>query len=135
MSKWSEMITRFEHVTDKLGKGIDDGILTTVVALNVLGIHTTGSCEGHIEWGLPYPWIDIQPELEGKHQLYEYLKHFYQSNTIDFDRSLTFHGYRLRSQGSAFSSLFTESEKQRKLEAYQAEMNAFAAYLKTLIDA
>jgi excisionase family DNA binding protein len=30
-----------------------------VVALNANDISTTASCEGHIDWGAPYPWVDI----------------------------------------------------------------------------
>lgn len=30
----------------------------------VNGFKTTGSCEGHIDRGLPYPWIDISHEIE-----------------------------------------------------------------------
>jgi hypothetical protein len=48
-------------VTDGLGKKIDQGIFETVVALNALGIDTTGSCEGHINWGIAAPWVDIDP--------------------------------------------------------------------------
>jgi hypothetical protein len=46
-------------VTDRLDMPIDSGILGTVVAFNACDIHTTGSCEGHLDWGAPYPWIDI----------------------------------------------------------------------------
>jgi hypothetical protein len=41
---------------------IDKGILETVVALNALDIPTSGSCEGHLDHGLPYPWVDIESE-------------------------------------------------------------------------
>ena len=61
MLTWNESIERMRDVTDGLGKKIDQGIFETVVALNALNIHTTASCEGHIEWGLAAPWIDIDP--------------------------------------------------------------------------
>lgn len=62
MITWNETVEKFTHVTDKLGKEIDPGIFDTVVALNVLGFHTTMSCEGHINWGLAAPWVDVIPD-------------------------------------------------------------------------
>lgn len=59
MEKWSEVVAKFSQVTDRLGKPIDKGIFDTVVVLNMLGIHTYQSCEGHSDRGLAYPWVDI----------------------------------------------------------------------------
>lgn len=56
---WQEMAERCKKITDGLGMPLDEGISETVVALNVLGIHTTGSCEGHLDHGVAAPWIDI----------------------------------------------------------------------------
>jgi len=58
---WNETVARLTCVTDKLGKGIDSGIFETVVALNMLDFCTTASCEGHIDWGIAAPWVDIDP--------------------------------------------------------------------------
>ena len=38
---------------------IDAGILETVIVLNILGITTSQSCEGHLDHGRPYPWIMV----------------------------------------------------------------------------
>jgi len=54
---WNEVTARMSQVTDKLGMPIDKGILETVVALNVLGISTSMSCEGHLDRGRATPWI------------------------------------------------------------------------------
>ena len=48
---------------DRLGKPIDPGIFALVVALNMAGIPTSQSCEGHLGWGLPYPWVMIDREV------------------------------------------------------------------------
>jgi hypothetical protein len=40
------------------GTSIKEG----VIALNVFGIQTSGSCEGHIDRGTNAPWIDVQAE-------------------------------------------------------------------------
>src|SRR5580765_6275630 len=46
-------------VVDGLGLHIDAGILGTVVAFNASGMYTTASCEGHLDHGAAYPWIDV----------------------------------------------------------------------------
>jgi len=52
-------------MTDKLGKPIDAGIFDTVIALNLFNIHTTQSCEGHLDYGIAAPWVEIQsPETD-----------------------------------------------------------------------
>ena len=47
------------RVKDKLGKPIDQGIMETVITLNALAISTAASCEGHLDWGVGAPWVDI----------------------------------------------------------------------------
>ncbi len=57
---WLNMANEAELWVDGMGKGLDEGIKNTVIALNLLGFKTSQSCEGHIDWGLPYPWVDFQ---------------------------------------------------------------------------
>lgn len=59
-ASWEEARAFAGRIADRLGCPIDDGILETVVALNILGFRTCQSCEGHLEGGLPYPWIDFE---------------------------------------------------------------------------
>ncbi|MGI9059181.1 MAG: hypothetical protein ACR2H5_11430 [Ktedonobacteraceae bacterium] len=54
-----EVREQVARLTDALGKPIDDGIFEIVVSLNVLGIHTTASCAGHLDHGQAAPWVDI----------------------------------------------------------------------------
>jgi hypothetical protein len=58
-AKWDEAVSKVEKITDKLGKKIDSGIKETVVVFLVNDFNTDGSCEGHLDHGRPYPWIDI----------------------------------------------------------------------------
>ena len=58
--RWQEMYTRVARMKDKLGKEVDPGIAETVVVLNLLGITTTQSCEGHLDHGTGAPWVDIE---------------------------------------------------------------------------
>lgn len=61
-STWDEAETFARRLVDGMGCPIDEGILQTVVALNLLGLRTSQSCEGHLDGGLPYPWLDFQTE-------------------------------------------------------------------------
>ncbi len=133
MTTWAETIKRLRHTVDKLGKPIDTGILETVAVINMLGIETRASCEGHLDWGLPYPWVDLQPDIELKRRLHRYLAHFYVDRYTSYDLVLTLHGNRLRSQGTAFSELFTDEERPQRLVAYQGEMQALTTFMKSLI--
>lgn len=60
--RYQEMHARVATFTDKLGTPIDPGIFETVVALNLLGLHTLQSCEGHFDHGCPYPWVTISDD-------------------------------------------------------------------------
>jgi len=59
-STWEEAEDFAHHLVDGIGYPIDEGILEAVVALNMIGLHTCQSCEGHLDDGLPYPWIDFE---------------------------------------------------------------------------
>lgn len=56
---WDEGCTEVASFADKLGMPIDEGIFDTVVALNLLGMTTYQSCEGHLDHGCPCPWITL----------------------------------------------------------------------------
>jgi hypothetical protein len=57
--RYQEMHERVSTFMDKLGMPIDPGIFETVVILNLLGLHTFQSCEGHLDHGCPYPWVTL----------------------------------------------------------------------------
>ena len=63
---WKEDENVLGDSRDALGMPIDNGIIKTVVALNVMGLSSDGSCEGHLDRGYPYPWVDIQNLNEPK---------------------------------------------------------------------
>lgn len=52
-------IGRVEGVVDGLGHRLDKGIVQAVAMLNELGINTSASCEGHVDWATGGPYIDI----------------------------------------------------------------------------
>lgn len=60
---WDKWVAKVDKITDGLNYPIDPGIKESVVAFNVLGFKTTGSCEGHASGdknGHAYPWINIE---------------------------------------------------------------------------
>ncbi|MBI4709205.1 MAG: hypothetical protein HY764_03320 [Candidatus Portnoybacteria bacterium] len=61
--KWRQAEQEIEGIGDKRRKGIDEGIKFTVVSLRVNGFGTTASCEGHLDRGLPWPWVDVESKL------------------------------------------------------------------------
>jgi hypothetical protein len=58
-ASWQEGCAAVEQFTDRLGATIDEGIFETVVVFNLLGFRTFQSCEGHLDHGAPYPWVDV----------------------------------------------------------------------------
>lgn len=57
--KLSEVRAEVEKIVDKKGLGIDPGIKDLVIGLRKFGVETEASCEGHRNWGEPFPWVDI----------------------------------------------------------------------------
>ena len=66
--KWNEKVRDLESIVDALGSHIEDGIKETVAGLQLLGFNTTGSCEGHNNWGSPYPWVQMNTGGEPKYR-------------------------------------------------------------------
>jgi hypothetical protein len=56
---WEAFRVELSRVTDVFGMGIDPGILEPVIGLNLFGITTVQSCEGHTERGTGAPWIMV----------------------------------------------------------------------------
>lgn len=56
---WQEIATQLANTTDLTGRPIDAGIMEMVIALNVLGVQTNSSCEGHLDGGHAAPWVDF----------------------------------------------------------------------------
>jgi len=58
--EWENKQKEIESWGDKKGLGIDEKIKDTVVAFNLMGLPTAQSCEGHLESGIPVPWIRVE---------------------------------------------------------------------------
>ena len=62
LKNWNQKIEELHGVGDKLGLGIEEGIIEVVAALNLNEVKTTQSCEGHLDRALAYPWVQIGSE-------------------------------------------------------------------------
>lgn len=66
---WRRARRDADQLVDRVGYPIDGGIKETVAVLRALGIPTSGSCEGHPDRGLAFPWVDVRhPYLFGEHE-------------------------------------------------------------------
>ncbi len=56
-ASWDEAEDKVNHWGDGNGLEIDPLILPLVVGLNLAGVRTIQSCEGHLGHGFAYPWV------------------------------------------------------------------------------
>jgi hypothetical protein len=152
---WNRTTRALRSITDGLGKRVDPGIKEVVIALRVYQFPTTGSCEGHLRWGVPFPWVEVgapHPDAwkQGKrkikaqrrknltHQvrLLDLLGQFYEDRTTPYDALLSldrhgFDSFRLQSAGGPSSAVLVPAKRKTRLARYQKEMSDFAAFLKS----
>lgn len=57
-----ELYQQANEITDGLGMHVDEGIKKILVGLWSNELQTSGSCEGHKNRGLPFPWVDIETD-------------------------------------------------------------------------
>lgn len=63
-SKLEKIRREIENIKDRLGRPIDEGIRETVVMFKANGLPTSDSCEGHIERGMPVPYVEVSAPNE-----------------------------------------------------------------------
>jgi hypothetical protein len=144
-----------ESIKDNLGKPIDEGIKETVLYLRAFGLPTDQSCEGHLNRGLPAPWVEIYPEepavknwqeneefrnkvLEEKKKLknkaIKLLEEFYKDRKVENGIKLGLRdiGYGFRIQSNWLTQFEKNKGKVNKnwLTALKKEMADFTNFLK-----
>lgn len=74
---WEQKRKEVDEITDIVGHKIDEGIKETVVAFDINDLPTHNSCEGHIDHGFPYPFVEVtageEPrwKYEGQEELFK----------------------------------------------------------------
>jgi hypothetical protein len=151
---WDKARLAVEQLADRTGRGIDTGIKETVAALMARGFPTVQSCEGHLSWGLPYPWVEIRTsepdgwrddqkkEAQWRHRnltqqqkMLKLLSEFYRHRRAPFDAqlclsSMGFGAFRVHSTGAEIVTLLSPEARKVKLVLYQHEMSDFTSFLK-----
>ena len=117
---WNQFFAEVNEWVDGIGYPIDAKIKETLVALNVLGLSTSASCEGHLDHG--------NPQMKPLHLL---LNQFYQQQNSSYDCMLILSANgRLQSIGGEWQVMRSSEEKITKLREYQEEMEKFTRFLK-----
>lgn len=62
--KLEEIRHEVENIGDRIGRSIDEGIRETVVMFKANELPTSDSCEGHVERGLPVPYVEVSASNE-----------------------------------------------------------------------
>lgn len=130
---------RIDELADKLGMPVDEGIKSTVAALWLWDFPTTGSCEGHLDRGLAFPWVDIgvgdrKANKPIRSKMRKFLEQFYEDRTSNYqikmaDKGL-FGNFRLQS----FPGIDYEggAVDEAELLALRQEIKDFTAFLVLL---
>lgn len=152
VQEWQDLCLSFARPRWRC-TSIDPGVLEVVVALNALGLQTTGSSEGHLDAWRAYPWIRFRPvgvsapprrrpAVVGSgrmpqpmtSQLLHLLEVFYQQHPLVYDRHLVLLPLpceeTLTNHGAHEQARREPRERRRKLHEYRQEMADFATFLK-----
>ena len=76
-ARWRAIAEEVDNYTDANNMPIDHGIRDSLVAFKANELPTAQSCEGHLDRGLPYPWVTVaepnEPEdkFVGEKELFE----------------------------------------------------------------
>lgn len=68
---WDKNLQELDETSDALGYRIETGIKEAVNAFNLMGLPTSGSCEGHIDRALSFPWVDVSSPNEPEERYVE----------------------------------------------------------------
>ena len=119
-----------ERIRDRLEMPIDPKIKDLVIGLRRWGIETTASCEGHLNHGYPYPWVDIdRKDLE---KITRIVGIWWSGK--DKDHPATDQTRWVIKPFATFVRIVPEDKKSRSLKEMQKDAVAFGKYLQTLPD-
>jgi uncharacterized protein YdbL (DUF1318 family) len=117
---WNKIEKEIEDVADVNGKGIEDGIKNSIIALNANQIPTIQSCEGHFEMEgghRPWPWIDIASPDEPEERFVDESKiyeEFAERNNISVEDLKRGRPWELYVEARKVISANSETEEYQK---------------------
>lgn len=155
---WEKYRAEVDAIADANGRGVDEGIKESLVALAANGIQTNQSCEGgdNDQHGEPYPWIQINvPEPDGwqediklqtewklandkqRERLSILLEEFSKDREVPRnihliieDRGI-YGSFILRSAGGEAMKSLSPEEQARYREDFRKELADFTEFLKS----
>ncbi len=130
---WEEKQAEIDNLVDRLGAPIDEGIKPVVIGLNVHNLPTIASCEGHTDWGMNAPWVEIaasnEPEFRFKGEMGVYKKIAKKYN-IEYDAVR--HGENFEAWGEAIT-LASENDETKEYKAWKEKNKVLVKKAKTLL--
>lgn len=130
------------NLADDLDEPVDEKIKRIVVALRYSGFNTTGSCEGHLDHGFPYPWVEIRYDdkkfsRSERKRLKKLLKTFHETRNSKCHLLIQdFADFRLQSvkwpRSARKRRKYVDIPDEKVLAVYQSEMNDFAEFIVSL---
>lgn len=119
-----EVAADVELITDGLGKRIDQNIKQVVISFRMAGLSTSGSCQGHMNWGYPYPWVEFYVDSKKENKrcrliVERLLNQYSNSNLYIHDRGVN----------DAFRIQTLPALNISRLVLLRKEMDNFAAYV------
>lgn len=144
MNRLAQIEKEVDNLTDTTGEPLDHNIKYAVIAFRYAGFNTTASCEGHLDHGFPYPWIEMRYDnfklrRIDKKRLKTLIKDFYKARESAHPLILQdFADFRLQSvKWPRLAKRIDDVDMADPilLIEYQKEMNDFADFLIHTADA
>ena len=131
---WDEMSEKIEQTTDALGKEIEPGIKDAVIASNLLGLHTSSSCEGHADRGMGAPWIQYRAERKPRERFIgqkEVLEAIFQKHGLALPETIKWTEHP--GLYDEWTSLASENGETEEYKAWCAQRDALAEKINNLL--
>jgi hypothetical protein len=118
---YSRIKRKANKVTDANGCEIDSEIKELVVLLNCMGIKTVSSCQGHLEYGYRYHWIDFEFNVKSNKKMNSLLRYcFKDARPYEIDCLYDCNGKSLigRLQPIVKTDIRKSNENKKKFEQF-----------------
>ena len=92
-------LKKVDLLADGLGHPIDLGIKKPVANFLYKNYETTASCQGHLDWGLPFPWIDFMASARDPLEKILISSKFANKFSIEWFGHQQFKEFRFRGKG------------------------------------
>jgi hypothetical protein len=129
--KWKNQLEICQKYTDKYNYPLDPLILEAVCGLNILGVETIMSCEGHFVRNI-FPYITFNHEY--REVVYNLLEMFYSTRKINYDLFLFVTETKglkiLKNYATEINLEMNEKEREIYHKKCQDEMTLFGKFLK-----